>query len=510
MEMERKTIHMSITKTNKELMLKLDDDVVLGEGKAEIAGIIKERGEVVVERIRGLDDKVMLAGNLCYKVLYRTEDGYDCIEGKVPFEEMVPLEGVTPQDIFKCVHYLEDLSVHMVHTRKISLRALIRFNIYAKALKDRDVICKINSEGCQTKNGEINVMTLLSSQKDNFRIREGITLPISGDVVDKILWYEMEPENMEYRLRDGELGLKGELSIFCIYTTGQGEGCSYYNSKLPFAGKIELNNNTEDAYGDIIINSVEKNLALRADNNGELKVLELEAVLDMDIKSYSEETVVVIEDAYSPLKNLEIGREKFLCEEMVMKNSFKCKAEGVYGLSERDAIQLLNTTGTVYIEDMVGASEGVIVEGAVIVDVMYQRADKMNEVGFDRFKLPFSQKIEGLNSNEKYVFSSKTEGLKINASLMNNEVNIKCVMGIDLMITKAMENEIVVDIKEGEYDYNGAKKLPGITGYVVKQGDTLWDIAKRYGTTVGNIMETNNLSSEEIKNGMKLLVVKYC
>ena len=510
MEMERKTIHMSLTKANKELMFKLDDDFVLGEGKPEMVGIIKERGEVVVDRIRGLDDKVMLAGYLYYKVLYRTEEGYDCTEGKVPFEEMVSIEGVTPQDIFKCVHYLEDLSVHMVNGRKISLKALVRFNVYAKALRDRDVMCKINSADLQSKTKEINVMTLLSSQKDNFRVREGITLPITGGVVDKILWYEMEPENIEYRLRDGELGIKGDLSFFCIYTTGQGDGCNFYNSKIPFSGKIELNHNAEESYGDIIINSVEKNLALRADNNGELKVLELEAVFDMDIKSYLEEKMEVLEDAYSPLKNLEITREKIMCEELVMKNSFKCKSEGIFSLPDRDVLQLLNTIGTVYIEDIVGTSEGVVAEGAVIVDVLYQKADRGNNIGFSRYKLPFSQKIEGLGYNDRYIFSSKTEGLKVSTSLMNNEINIKCVMGIDLMITGTLENEVVVDIKEGEYDYNSVKNLPGITGYVVQQGDTLWDIAKRYGTTVGRIMETNNLSGEEIKSGMKILVVKYC
>ena len=508
MEIERKVIHMSLTKANKELMLKLDDDLILADGRSEIVNIIKERGEVVIDRIRGLDDKVMLSGNLCYKILYRTEGGYDSIDGKIPFEEMVPIEGVTPQDIFKCVHYLEDLSVHMVNSRKISIKALVRFNIYAKALKDKEVIGKINSDELQSKTREINIMTLLSSQKDNFRIKEGITLPIAGDVVDKILWYEMEPENMEYRLRDGELGLKGELSFFCIYTTGQGDGLSYYNSKIPFANKIELNNSTEDAYGDININSIEKNLALRADHNGEMKILELEAVLDMDIKSYVEEKSKVLEDAYSPLKNLELTRDKISCEELVMKNSFKCKAEGIFSLPDRDAMQLLNTIGTVYIEDMVGTLDGVVAEGAVIVDVLYQKADRANSIGFGRFKLPFSQKIEGLMHDERYIFSSKTEGLKVTASLMNNEINIKCVMGIDLMITQAIENEVVEDIKEGEFDYNNVKNLPGITGYVVCPGDTLWDIAKRYGTTVSKIMETNNLSSEEIKSGMKILVVK--
>lgn len=509
MEMERKIIHMSLTKATKELMLKLDDDVIITEAKPEMRGIIKERGEVVVDRIRGLDDKVMLAGYMCYKILYRTEEGYDCIEGKLPFEEMVPMEGVTPQDIFKCVHYLEDLSVHMVNARKIGLKALIRFNIYAKALKDTEVITKIHSEDLQSKTKEINVMTLLSSQKDNFRIKEGITLPITGDVVDKIIWYEMEPENMEYRLRDGELGLRGELSFFCIYSTGQG-GNNYYNTKIPFSGQIELNNNIEDAYGDININSVEKNLALRPDHNGEMKILELEAVLDMDIKTYMEEKTSVLADAYSPLKNLELTRDKISCEELVMKNSFKCKTEGIFGLQDKDVMQLLNTIGTVYIEDIVGTLDGAVAEGAVIVDVLYQKSDRANSLGFSRFKLPFSGKIEGIEYNDNFIFSSKTEGLKITTSLINNEINIKCVMGIDLMITQPMENEIVSDIKEGDFDYNGVKNLPGITGYVVRPEDTLWDIAKRYGTTVSKIMETNNLSSEEIKSGMKILVVKYC
>ena len=45
---------------------------------------------------------------------------------------------------------------------------------------------------------------------------------------------------------------------------------------------------------------------------------------------------------------------------------------------------------------------------------------------------------------------------------------------------------------------------------ITKSDDTLWDIAKRYGTTVNKIMETNNLASEDIKTGMKLLVVKSC
>ena len=66
----------------------------------------------------------------------------------------------------------------------------------------------------------------------------------------------------------------------------------------------------------------------------------------------------------------------------------------------------------------------------------------------------------------------------------------------------------MLKVVEGEPDYKRMRELPGITGYITMEEDTLWEIAKRYGTTVSNIMETNNLVTEEIKPGMKILVVK--
>ena len=45
--------------------------------------------------------------------------------------------------------------------------------------------------------------------------------------------------------------------------------------------------------------------------------------------------------------------------------------------------------------------------------------------------------------------------------------------------------------------------------YFPKSGDTLWKIAKRYKTTVSNIMELNNLENDNIKVGDKLYIQRY-
>ncbi len=47
-----------------------------------------------------------------------------------------------------------------------------------------------------------------------------------------------------------------------------------------------------------------------------------------------------------------------------------------------------------------------------------------------------------------------------------------------------------------------------MVGYMVKKGDSLWKIAKKYYTTVENIKKINELTGNEIKEGEMLLVVK--
>ena len=59
-----------------------------------------------------------------------------------------------------------------------------------------------------------------------------------------------------------------------------------------------------------------------------------------------------------------------------------------------------------------------------------------------------------------------------------------------------------------EPDAEKMASLPGIAVYMVKAGDSLWDIGKRYYVPVSAIRQTNNLSSDEIKAGDKLLIVK--
>ena len=76
------------------------------------------------------------------------------------------------------------------------------------------------------------------------------------------------------------------------------------------------------------------------------------------------------------------------------------------------------------------------------------------------------------------------------------------------MILEPVTETVITGVKEEPLDLKALRALPGIAGYIVQEGDSLWDIAKKFHTTMGNIITTNELPGEQIKAGQRLLLVK--
>ena len=67
---------------------------------------------------------------------------------------------------------------------------------------------------------------------------------------------------------------------------------------------------------------------------------------------------------------------------------------------------------------------------------------------------------------------------------------------------------LISDIRIAELDASKVEDLPGMVVYVVQPGDNLWNIGKKYYVSVDRIKAINELVSEDIMPGEKLLIVK--
>ena len=125
-----------------------------------------------------------------------------------------------------------------------------------------------------------------------------------------------------------------------------------------------------------------------------------------------------------------------------------------------------------------------------------------------RYTLPFT-----FNIDNEQINSNKTVNTKINC--INDEFVITSDGMLDCKVNLEFETEmydnanmnIIDDIEMSE---EGKNSNPSMIVYIVKEGDTIWKIAKKHKTTMQDIINVNNLDNGDmIAVGQKLFIPRF-
>ena len=88
------------------------------------------------------------------------------------------------------------------------------------------------------------------------------------------------------------------------------------------------------------------------------------------------------------------------------------------------------------------------------------------------------------------------------------ELEIKANVCYEVLVHSAEEKNIICEINCVDYDKDQENELPGMLIYFVRSGDTLWDIGKTYRIPTEEIKRENELNSELLSPGQKLLLIR--
>ena len=511
MEIRKETIHMNCERGRARQIITADDDFNVPDQKPDIWKKIKETADVVIDKVRPMDERAAVSGKIKFRLLYASEDSVSSMEGQIEFEEIIHIDGMSTEDIIKHDCTLEDITINVINTRKISVKAVAVINLTAEVSRDIDVVSGIDTENIQSLSSHINVMKLATRKKDIFRIRESMNIPSDRTNIGNIVWSEFRIMNIDMRPCEGEISVKGELGIFCIYTSENSGEQNYYNNTVNFSGKLQAAGCTEETIPDITASVSEQSLTARPDANGEMRILDAEMILDLDICGYENEDHEILTDAYSPSFELKFDRENEDYESFVVKNSVRCRMDERFRIPDGGVLQVIDDSGRINIGEVVKDKDGVSVEGSVSVDVLYIKADDNDKTGYVRYEIPFSENVDIPDASTDCTFSCRPGSLQISTMLTGGgEINIKCAAEVTLTVVNHMNVSVIRNCTAGEPDLEKIRALPGIAGYITCEGDTLWDIARRYCTTMKDIMETNGLTDSNVSPGTKLLIIKNC
>ena len=514
MELLKKNIRMTWLKGKGGIQTALEEDRNVPDSRPDAGSIIQAKGTIRTEEVRAGQGQVEVSGKLEVHILYVSdnEDHTLCrLQVELPFSETIRLEEAEPGNTIDLKKEIENLNVQLINSRKFSVRAVISLEAAVCGLYDAQAGVELHgAEGLCERKRAIRPLSLTVQTRDILRIKEDLALASNKPNMAEILGKACSFGERIPGCRTAAWKL-GELFVFLLYAADDEKRTKQWlETTVPFKQTLAAAGASETDIPDVAVTLSEVSVEIKADSDGEPRVAALEAVLDLEIRLYQEENVEILDDLYSIGKELVPIRKEESYESLVVRNFARCKAAERLRLEPKlRMLQICHSRGEVKIDDASVVPEGVKVEGAVEVSILYVTADDAIPFAVMEGAVPFKQVIEaeGLGADCRFTLRAWTEQLGA-AMIDSEEIEIKAGIDLHVLAVERHREAFLAEVEEKEPDLEKLQEMPSMTGYLVQPGDSLWEIAKEWRTTEERIRQMNHLEGETIEPGTRIILVK--
>ncbi len=516
MDLIKTNIHMDRTDCRVESQFTLDEDCNVTDSKADISRILLTDGMVKIEEIRAYDEQVLVRGKLMYHLLYEADDGFGALHsfnGKIPFEERIHADCITSSDNPLVTADLEHIHISTINSRKINVQALILLTALQESVYDEEVATGVTKdEPVEYRLCNQQLLSIAVMKKDICRIRDEVKLPANLPEMSEILWKDISLCDVEFRPTEDKLNIKGDVNLFVIYRANDSDSnYEFFESTLPFSHSIECNGSKENLIPDITYTLSQKDCEIRPDLDGEERIIGFDIVADLYIKLYEDVNLDYICDAYGVHKDLNIKYDKYDVKTLLAQSTALMRLQDKVPFNSKgeELLQIKYSSAQLYPENAIIVENSVDVEGYIAVTLLYITDDDRFPYRTGSFELPFTYSIDlpGISQRTIYQLNTNLEQCNI-TSAGSDSLDVKVSAAFRIFAYDINTIEAVSDIEESENTDCRTCNRPGIAVYYVKEGDCLWNIGKEYRVPLARIKEQNSLSSETIRKGQKLIVMK--
>ncbi len=505
--MEAELIKENIITTCPSSSLKLnitaEGEAIVPDTKNDIAKILFTEGKCFIEKTEIQNGRVIFTGTAEFTVLYTPESGesVNSITSKIPFNHIEECESIKNEDRYKVLYDTLSTECTLLNSRKISLKSIIRADFISYSDLTLPLVTGISNHSIERKLRKTAFSHISSCFEECFTVSDILEIPNTEPPVDIPLLCRTEISDFSVKTVTGKAVIKGTLSVFRLYSSSDGT-VSHMKHDLPFTEIIDVPNLSEDAFFDLDIYI--KNHSVSEDPASPERYA-FSADICVFITVFMTENVHVIEDAYLPGTALKIEHseaKKFLIKD---KTSTDITVKETIELpSELPSVgQLYPVYAKIIAVDTLESNDSHTVKGIISANLIYLSSED-SSVFSHACEIPFSAEFE--KTPEVLYTDIKAKITHCDYNLINSsKLDLRFIINITAVSSEISYPYFYISaVNIGE---SIDKTRPSIIVYFVKSGDTLWNIAKKYHTTVEKILSANSMDKDEILNsGMRLLI----
>lgn len=495
----------------------LKGEYLIKDSHPDVYQVLGIEAKATITNKETLADKIMIEGQINYSVMYLSEDESKvtsinsvCLSEK--FADYLDLNNEEHKVICEVECIIEHIQASIMNERKIAIDGIrtTRWQLYkveefefVKEIEGRDDI--------QVKRKSEEINQIKCEKNMELMGKSMIKVTMDKPEISDILKSSLNLHKKEVKLGDGKIyfGCYCKIEVLC---KGKDE-----NDIFLLQDDIYLSKEEEaiGVSGDMLTSSqidiVNYDSIVTTDDLGENRVINVEFMIKGSIKVLSKEVIDVIKDAYSPTQSIELTKKSYeiglihgvVPTEIIVKDN-------LYPKDENDKIAcIVCATGCPIITDKSIEEDKVKIEGIIKASILYKTTEEDCKIDMCNGEIPFTSVVDLKGIKANMISLCKVHLENLDATVEANTIGIRATLSVLVKVCYKVNKEWIVDITESEEEKECKKS--SVTIYVVNVGDTLWDLAKKYNTTMDSLMQINELEGpESLVKGKKIIIPGKC
>ena len=478
-------------------------DSIIPDIKPDILNSIFTSGIVCIYKKEIIEGKIRLDGGVNTYIVYQADDENGSVRSlnvNLDFTQMIDMENAKPEMNLNIKVSLKNIECKVINGRKINLKAFIEVETIISANEEIQVINGVNLSGIQTLSKNLSVNSIIG--RGTVKTYAKDTLVIDNiDNLSEIMKVDFNLLNKDIKVSYNKVLAKADLSVKLLYLT-EDSRINSVQSTIPVMSFIDMEGVTEnDSYNT---QYEIKNVVVKPNNVDEHSVY-VEVELEVCCEAYKNQEINIIQDLYSPKANVMFTQKQINVMEKRVSTQGTCNIKEKQILPEIGSSKIYEVEVQANITKQTVLNDKILYEGTINLNYIYGEENKLST---KKAEIPFNYNMEfkGIVPN-----SEITTNLDVAEQNFIIEADGEIEVNIDLefnttLITKAVIN-IIDDINIDETVTNNTCSL---AIYYAKEGDTIWKIAKKFGSTMDEIIRINGIENENKLNvGRQLFIPRY-
>ena len=504
-EAQRENLCVNKVVSEKKEIIFIEGDMIVPDSKPDVLDTICTSGVVSICRKEVKDEKVKIDGFINTYIMYLPDSSDDTVRGlntTIDFSEDISVpncfEGMNIISNVK----IKSLESKVINGRKIGIKATLEIELKIYLNEDIEIIKDINDDSnIQILKQDLMVNSLIGKGVTKIYAKDNIQIDVADNLAE-VLKVQVCLTNKDIKISYNKVLTKAEAEVCIMYLTEDNK-VNNIKYNIPVVGFIDIPNISEDNICDV--NYEIKNIIIKPNAQEEHSIY-VEIEIEVDCCSYEEKQITLIQDMYCPTQNLKFEKKYIMT--MADKENFnniKQIREKV-NLKDIEGLNLVDVDVETSILNESKINTKILYEAELNIKFIFINSKMMIDI--KDVKIPFEYIVDNIKDGENLNTFCDMQ-IKSKDFIIEENGNINC--SIDIMANTDMYRMVnlnmIDSIEEGEereeQDYS-------IVIYIVKKGDTLWNIAKEFGSTVDDIVRVNGIEdSNRINIGQKIYIPKF-